>query len=79
MQIDGLLEAGITPFVTLFHWDTPLELRKRYRGFLASGTEQQQLLADFERHATLCFAEYGDRVKHWISHNEVRGESLRWA
>ena len=71
MQIDGLLEAGITPFVTLFHWDTPLELHKRYRDFLALGDGQQRLLEDFERYATLCFAEFGDRVKHWITHNEV--------
>ena len=71
LQIDALLEAGITPLVTLFHWDTPLELHKRYRGFLAVGDDQNRFLHDFERYARLCFKEYGGRVKHWITHNEV--------
>ncbi|ORX36246.1 beta-glucosidase 1A [Kockovaella imperatae] len=68
--IDGLLEAGITPFVTLFHWDTPLELAKRYRSFFAQDADQERFLADWERYADLCFKEFGDRVKHWITHNE---------
>jgi beta-glucosidase/6-phospho-beta-glucosidase/beta-galactosidase len=70
-QIDALLEAGITPFVTIFHWDLPLELDKRYGGFLATGKDKEVFLADFESYAALCFRSFGDRVKHWITHNEV--------
>lgn len=70
-QIDALLEANITPFVTLFHWDTPLELEKRYNSWLASGKDKERLMQDFDRYADLLFRSFGDRVKNWITHNEV--------
>lgn len=71
MQIDALLENGITPLVTIYHWDLPLELEKRYGGFVASGEAQERLLEDYEHYASVCFDAFGDRVKHWITHNEV--------
>lgn len=63
--IDKLVEAGITPFVTLFHWDTPLSLEKRFGGWLSSDMEKY-----FARYADSVFAAFGDRVKHWITLNE---------
>ncbi|KAI7982189.1 Beta-glucosidase 12 [Camellia lanceoleosa] len=63
--IDELLEKGIKPFVTLFHWDTPQVLEDEYGGFLS-----QKIVDDYQSFAELCFKEFGDRVKHWITLNE---------
>ena len=64
--IDELLANGITPFVTLFHWDTPQALEDRYGGML----NQEKYTPDFLHYARLCFMRFGDRVKHWITYNE---------
>ncbi len=62
--IDGLLERNIRPFVTLFHWDYPLELLKK------GGWENGDSPKWFEEYAVLCAKEYGDRVKDFIPLNE---------
>jgi len=59
--IDALLAAGITPFVTLYHWDLPEKLQERYGGWL----DKQEITKDFERYACVCFERFGRRVKHW--------------
>lgn len=64
--IDELLANGITPFVTLFHWDMPQVLEERYGGML----DKERYTLDFVRYARLCFERFGDRVKHWITYNE---------
>ncbi|KAM7508714.1 hypothetical protein LguiA_019167 [Lonicera macranthoides] len=56
---------GIEPYVTLFHWDLPQALEDAYGGFLSS-----QIVDDFRDYAELCFWEFGDRVKNWITLNE---------
>ncbi|CDP15638.1 unnamed protein product [Coffea canephora] len=63
--IDELLANGIKPFVTLFHWDVPQTLEDEYGGFLC-----RRIVDDFREFAELCFWEFGDRVKHWITLNE---------
>jgi beta-glucosidase len=65
------VEANITPFVTLFHWDLPVELENRYDGFTAHENRTAELCLDFENYARVCFEAFGDRVKHWITLNEV--------
>jgi beta-glucosidase len=70
-KIDGLVAANITPYVTLFHWDLPLELENRYGGFVASEKHAEELFLDFENYARVCFEAFGDRVQHWITLNEV--------
>lgn len=62
--IDGLLKRGIRPFMTLFHWDYPLELLKR------GGWENPDSAHWFEEYAALCAARFGDRVKDFIPLNE---------
>lgn len=64
--VDELLANGITPFVTLFHWDTPQALEDRYGGML----DMKSYTPDFLRYARVCFESLGDRVKHWITYNE---------
>ncbi|KAM0939863.1 putative glycosidase [Dioscorea sansibarensis] len=63
--INELLLNGIKPFVTLFHWDVPLELEKEYGGFLDS-----RIVEDFKDYCEVCFSQFGDRVKHWVTLNE---------
>ncbi|KAB1209600.1 Beta-glucosidase 12 [Morella rubra] len=63
--INELLAKGITPFVTIFHWDLPQTLEDKYGGFLSP-----HIVNDFRDYAELCFKEFGDRVKHWITLNE---------
>ncbi|KAG7431672.1 Beta-glucosidase 1B [Fusarium oxysporum f. sp. raphani] len=74
--IDGLITRGITPWITLYHWDLPLALQGRYGGWL--DTESQ---LDFEYYAKLCYSRFGDRVRNWITFNEpwvvsIKGFSL---
>ncbi|KAG4985274.1 hypothetical protein JHK86_032965 [Glycine max] len=63
--INELLANGLKPFVTLFHWDLPQSLEDEYGGFLSP-----RIVKDFQDYADLCFKEFGDRVKHWITLNE---------
>ncbi|KAI5465626.1 glycoside hydrolase superfamily [Mariannaea sp. PMI_226] len=63
--VDDLLEAGITPFITLLHWDVPDELDRRYGGLL----NRTEFPLDFERYARVVF-EGIPRCKNWITFNE---------
>ncbi|KAK9756868.1 hypothetical protein RND81_01G126100 [Saponaria officinalis] len=63
--IDELLKNGIQPFITLFHWDLPQSLQDEYGGFLSP-----LIVDDFRDYADLCFREYGEKVKHWMTLNE---------
>lgn len=63
--IDALLQRGIQPFVTLFHFDLPKALEDSYGGWL-----NPQIIKDFEAYAEICFGAFGDRVKYWATMNE---------
>ena len=67
--INDLLENGITPVVTLFHWDTPQALETEYGGMLCTNKEFSY---DFANYADVCFAAFGDRVKIWATFNEAQ-------
>lgn len=62
--IDALLERGISPFVTLFHWDLPLEQEER------GGWERRETSECFAEYAELMAIYLGDRVQRWITINE---------
>ncbi|KAL5043772.1 hypothetical protein BDW71DRAFT_199500 [Aspergillus fruticulosus] len=70
--VDELLKNGITPFVTLFHWDVPQALEDRYGGML----NQERFVPDFLRYARVCFERLGPQVRHWITFNEPGVYSL---
>ncbi|MBI2517844.1 MAG: beta-glucosidase [Opitutae bacterium] len=64
---DALHENGITPWVTLFHWDLPQALETRYGGW------RNRKVADaFATYADTVVSTFRDRVKHWITLNEIR-------
>lgn len=68
-QIDALLAANIEPTITLLHFDVPLGIHERYNSFLA--TDPKELIADYTFFSKLCFERFGDRVKKWLTFNEV--------
>ncbi|KAL5130107.1 Beta-glucosidase 24 [Glycine soja] len=68
--INELMANGLQPYVTLFHWDVPQALEDEYGGFLSP-----HIVDDFRDYAELCFKEFGNRVKHWITLNEPRSVS----
>ncbi|MDB6126614.1 MAG: Beta-glucosidase, partial [Verrucomicrobia bacterium] len=64
--IDALLAEGITPWATMFHWDLPQALEER------GGWRSRVVVDAFARYADTIVQAYGDRVKNWITLNEIR-------
>jgi beta-glucosidase len=64
--LDALLAAGIEPWVTMFHWDLPQALEER------GGWRVRRTAEAFGRYADTIVRAYGDRVKNWITLNEMR-------
>ncbi|MBI4936105.1 MAG: beta-glucosidase [Actinobacteria bacterium] len=62
--VDGLLERGITPFATLYHWDLPQALQDR------GGWEHRDIVPAFTEYTQAVVGRLGDRVVRWITHNE---------
>lgn len=62
--IDECLKNGITPFVTLYHWDLPQALED------IGGWGNRDVSAYFAAYAAKCVERYGDRVKFWTTFNE---------
>jgi len=62
--IDKLLEGGIKPWVTLFHWDYPNDL------FNKGGWLHRDSSDWFAEYAEQAVKHFGDRIKHWITINE---------
>jgi beta-glucosidase len=62
--VDTLVEHGIRPFATLYHWDLPLALHER------GGWEADEAPGWFAEYARLVAQRLGDRVRDWITLNE---------
>jgi len=63
--VDALLERGVAPFITLFHWDMPQAVQELCGGFV--GRDAAYYFADY---AETVVRALGDRVGHWITLNE---------
>ncbi|KAL3828986.1 hypothetical protein ACJIZ3_017788 [Penstemon smallii] len=64
--IDELRNNGVTPFVTMFHWDLPQALEDEYEGALGGN----KFVEDYRDYAEMCFTLFGDKVKYWTTFNE---------
>lgn len=62
--VDALLEAGIRPFATLYHWDLPQALEDE------GGWSRRSTAEAFVRYVEAVVDRLGDRVTDWITHNE---------
>ena len=61
---EGLLERGIAPLATLYHWDLPQALQDE------GGWASREVVDRFEVYAELVFEGLGDLVQDWVTHNE---------
>ncbi|WP_395638331.1 glycoside hydrolase family 1 protein [Pseudolysinimonas sp.] len=62
--LDELLDAGIRPMATLFHWDTPLEIDE------AGGWAKRDTAYRFADYVRIAGEAFGDRVADWVTVNE---------
>src|SRR6185369_14695790 len=62
--VDELLSAGITPWLTLYHWDLPQPIED------AGGWPSRDTAARFAEYASIVHSALGDRVRHWTTLNE---------
>ena len=62
--IDAILEAGVEPWICLYHWDLPQALEDR------GGWQNRDTAHWFAEYAHLTVRRLGDRVTHWATFNE---------
>ena len=62
--VDGMLERGLEPWGTLYHWDLPQALQDQ------GGWAHRDTIAAFVEYTDVVSRHLGDRIKHWITHNE---------
>ncbi|KAL2201860.1 family 1 glycoside hydrolase [Sarocladium strictum] len=77
--IDFVISKGMTPIVTLFHFDTPLQflgdnlllsLLQAPRGFVNAGYQHEKWEDSFVNYAKIVMTHYADRVPIWLTVNE---------
>ncbi|CAM3737237.1 GH1 family beta-glucosidase [Roseateles saccharophilus] len=62
--VDGMLERGLDPWATLYHWDLPQTLQEQ------GGWTSRDTVTAFLEYTDIVTRRLGDRVGHWITHNE---------
>jgi 6-phospho-beta-glucosidase len=68
---DSLIAHGIQPVVTLSHFEMPLNLVNKYGGW-----RSRKLIDLFLKFAVTCFERYHDKVKYWMTFNEINNQSM---
>lgn len=63
---DEMQKYGIEPLITLSHYEMPYGLIKNYGGW-----GNRQLITFFERYANTVFTRYKNKVKYWLTFNEI--------
>jgi len=64
--VDGLLARGIEPWLTLYHWDLPQPIEDR------GGWTKPEVVDRFVEYTSIVGRRLGDRVRNWITLNELR-------
>ncbi|NGZ77837.1 GH1 family beta-glucosidase [Saccharibacillus alkalitolerans] len=62
--VDKLLEAGIEPFCTLYHWDLPQALQD------VGGWENRRSIDAFVKFSEVMYREFDGKIKYWLTFNE---------
>ena len=65
-MFDECLKYGIEPVITLSHFEMPLHLVQEYGGW-----RNRKLIDFFVKFAVTCFERYKDKVKYWMTFNEI--------
>ncbi|MBI9048629.1 MAG: 6-phospho-beta-glucosidase [Anaerolineaceae bacterium] len=68
---DELLKYGIEPVVTLSHYEMPYYLTQKYAGW-----SDRKVVGFFENYCEAVFTRYKDKVKYWMTFNEINGLSV---
>lgn len=63
--IDEVIANGMTPLVTMYHFDHPWILEDKFKGW-----QSAEMIQHFKAYAKFLFDEYGKKVKMWITINE---------
>ena len=63
---DECHKYGIEPLVTLSHYEIPWAIVTKYQGFY-----QRETIDLFVKYATTCFKRYKNKVKYWLTFNEI--------
>ncbi|MGT2799727.1 6-phospho-beta-glucosidase [Streptococcus marmotae] len=66
---DELLKYGIEPVITLSHFEMPYGLAKNYGGFM-----NRKTIDFFLRFSEVCFKRYRNKVKYWMTFNEINNQ-----
>lgn len=69
-MFDELIKNGIEPVITLSHFEIPYHLVKEYGGW-----RDRRLIDYFVRFAEVCFKRYHNKVKYWMTFNEINNQS----
>lgn len=64
--LDELIKNGIEPVITMSHYEMPLNLATKYGGW-----SNRKLIGFFVRYAQTILTRYKDKVKYWITFNEI--------
>ena len=67
---DELLKYNIEPVITLSHFEMPYFLAKEYGGWI-----NRKLIDFFYRYATTVMERYKDKVKYWLTFNEINNQT----